>query len=107
MRRIAGVANSPRRGVGDQHVDSTAVTQPPPPGAAAQGTGAPCLLPIGVLIGPTAVAAAAAESCHPQPGDVDDPAIRVNGAVGPRRAGGHTVAQYQTATRESVAGHVR
>src|SRR5262245_36086435 len=61
MRRVVAVPGARRWRVGEQHVDAVAVPEPAPPGTPGQGAGTPGLLPLGVLVGAFAVAAAAAQ----------------------------------------------
>src|SRR5215467_14613309 len=60
MRRVVAVPGARRRRVSEQHIDAAPVMEPAPPGAPGQGAGTPGLLPLGVLVGPGAVAAGAA-----------------------------------------------
>src|SRR5215831_12700297 len=54
MRRVVALPGTRRRRVGEQYIDAAPVPDPAPPGTPGQGTGAPGLLPLGVLVGAVA-----------------------------------------------------
>jgi hypothetical protein len=87
-------------------IDAAPVLEPAPLGTPGQGAGTPGLLPLGVLVGAFAVAAAAAQPGQAQPGRVHDALLGADGALRPRRRGRQPGPQRQPGPRGGVSGDI-
>ena len=118
VHRVRPVAHAARRGMGQQHVQPVWLPAARPAAKLAQGhpvqpdpggepPGPAGLLPVGVLVWPGAVAAAAAQAGDPEAGHVHHPAVRADRPVRPRRPGREPGAQGQAGPADAVPGQVR